>query len=157
MRIGVVGDIHGKFLELKNALNRMGVIDELWFTGDGIKEINRLRLENGVILRGVCGNCDLSGGYSELELFRLDGFKVLLTHGHRYGVKSGMTRIEMAAAAEEARLVVFGHTHLPFNDEWRGIRFFNPGTLCRERAYQVVTYGIIEVDGQGLRLYHNEL
>lgn len=151
MRIGVVGDIHGSYPELKKALAQMGKIDHLLFTGDGIREIQKLQEETGIFVRGVRGNCDFLTGFPDEEMFMLEGNRVLLTHGHRYDVKNGLTRIGLAAQEKEAKMVVFGHTHLPVMTDWQGILLFNPGTLCRERCFGGTGYGIIEVTENGMR------
>ena len=157
MRIGVVGDIHGNLSGLERAIRAMGPLDRLLFTGDGYRELVRAKLSLTVPVIGVEGNCDFSTEYPAEQLFELEKYKVLLTHGHRYGVKLGLTTIGMAALEKQVDLVVFGHTHLPLNTEWEGIKLFNPGTLCPERAYRGVTYGIIEIDGATMKLFHERL
>lgn len=151
LRIGVVGDIHGNYPGLKKALAQMGTVDHLLFTGDGIRDIRHLQAETGVFVRGVRGNCDFLADFPDEELFTLEGNRILLTHGHHYNVKNGLTRIGLAAQEKEVRMVVFGHTHLPVITEWQGILLLNPGTLCRERCYNGIGYGMIEVSENGLR------
>lgn len=157
MRIGVVGDIHGNLSGLERALRAMEPLDRLLFTGDGYRELVRAKLSFTVPIIGVAGNCDFSTAYPTEQLFELEKYKVLLTHGHRYGVKQGLTTIGMAAREKQVDLVVFGHSHLPLNTEWEGIRLFNPGTLCQERSYRGVTYGIIEIDRDTMKLFHERL
>lgn len=151
MRIGVVGDIHGNYSGLKKALTQMGAVDHLLFTGDGIREIKRLQEESGIFVRGVRGNCDFLSDYPDEDMFTLEGNRILLTHGHHYGVKNGLTRIGLAAREKEVKLVVFGHTHLPVITEWQGVLLFNPGTLCPERCYHGIGYGMIEITENGVR------
>lgn len=150
MRIGVVGDIHGNYTALQNAVRQMGKIDHLWFTGDGVREIRLLAEATGLFVRGVRGNCDFTTSYPDEELFNLENHTIWLTHGHLYGVKSSLTRLSLAGAEKGAQLIVYGHTHLPEMTEWHGIIIFNPGTLCRERAYHEASYGIIEISDTGV-------
>ena len=157
MRVGVVGDIHGSYRELQAAVKAMGKVDHLLFTGDGCRELARLEQETGLHVRGVVGNCDFMASYPAQDLFYLDGYKVFLTHGHLYGVKHDLQRLGLAGQEQDAKLVVFGHTHLPFSAEWHGISIFNPGTLCRERACRGLTYGIIETTPGGIILSHGKL
>lgn len=157
MRIGVLGDIHGNLSGLERALRIMGPVDRLLFTGDGYREIIRAKLSFGFPIVGVAGNCDLSTEYPVEQNFQLEGHQVMLTHGHRYGVKQGLTTIGLAGLERGMSLIVFGHTHLPLNTEWEGIKLFNPGTLCPERAYRGVTYGIIEIDQDKMKLFHERL
>ena len=157
MRIGVLGDIHGNLRGLERALRTMGPIDHLLFTGDGYREISKIKHNLSVPIIGVAGNCDFSTEYPSEQIFQLESHQVMLTHGHRYGVKQGLTTISLAGRERGVNLIVFGHTHLPLNTEWEGIKLFNPGTLCPERAYRGVTYGMIEIDRDKLKLFHERL
>jgi putative phosphoesterase len=157
MRIGVVGDIHGNLAGLEQAVRAMGPIDRLLFTGDGYREIARAKHKFDFPISGVIGNCDFYSEYPVEQFLILEQYHLMLTHGHRYGVKQGMTTIGLAGREKGVDLVVFGHTHIPLNTEWEGIRLFNPGTLCPERAYHGVTYGIIKIDQNGLTLLHERI
>jgi uncharacterized protein len=157
MRVGVVGDIHGNYYDLKRAIDAMGQIDHLLFTGDGYRDICRFRDESNLLVRGVVGNCDFGSEFPREDLIWLDDYKILLTHGHYFGVKQGLTRLGEAGREKKADLVVFGHTHQPLSTTWNEINLFNPGTLSREGAYQGLSYGIIETGKQGLVCYHGKL
>ena len=157
MRVGVVGDIHGNYYDLQRAVTAMGPIDHLLFTGDGYRDICRLREETGLLVRGVVGNCDFGSEFPADDLIWLDQYQLWLTHGHYYGVKQGLTRLGEAGRARKVDLVVFGHTHQAISTTWNEVNLFNPGTLSRERSYQGISYGIIETGSQGLVWYHVKL
>lgn len=156
-RIGVVGDIHGNYWGLKQALQQMGPIDRLLFTGDGYREISKFQNDPRLVIEGVAGNCDLYTEYPPEQVFYLGKWKILLTHGHLHGVKSGLTRLVMVGRELGVNLVVFGHTHRPLSAEWEGLRLFNPGSLSEERSYQGPTYGIIEISDSGILPMINRL
>lgn len=157
MRIGVVGDIHGNYHGLKQALREMGRIEMLLFTGDGYREITRLQEETDLRIEGVVGNCDFCSTYPTEQLLYLDHYKVLLTHGHLQGVKTGLTRLGMAGRAQGANLVVFGHTHEPLSSDWYEVKLFNPGSLSVERSYRGPSYGVIEISESGINAVINRL
>jgi putative phosphoesterase len=157
MRIGVVGDIHGNFTALRQAVDLMEHPDLLLFTGDGFREIRRLQEEVKIPTEGVAGNCDIYTEYTSELVLKLGKFRVLLTHGHLYNVKNGLTRIGLAGRSKGVNLVVFGHTHMPLNDEWYEVKLFNPGTLCKERSVRGLTYGMIEIDDSGIYTMINSL
>jgi putative phosphoesterase len=146
MRAGVVGDIHGNYSGLAKALQEMGRVDELIFTGDGYREIARLEAESGVKVVGVVGNCDFYSEFAKDCFFSYGASRIFLTHGHIYGVKQGLTRIALAGQSRGADLVIFGHTHLPLDDLWQNVRLFNPGSLSVERFVGGQSYGVIEFD-----------
>jgi len=150
MLIGVVGDIHGNYDGLRQSVRVMNHLDLLLFTGDGFREISRLHTEITTPIEGVAGNCDIHTEFPNEQIIRLDKFKVLLTHGHLYNVKAGLTRIGLAGRTKGVNLVVFGHTHLPLNDDWYEVKLFNPGSLSVERSVRGPTYGIIEINDSGI-------
>jgi putative phosphoesterase len=157
MRIGVVGDIHGNYEALYQAVQRMNHPNLLLFTGDGFRDICRLIEEVEIPIEGVAGNCDVHTEYTNELILKLGKFKVLLTHGHLYNVKNGLTRIGLAGRSKGVNLVVFGHTHMPLDDQWYEVKLFNPGTLCRERSVRGLTYGMIEITDSGIRTSINSL
>lgn len=157
MRVGVLGDIHGNLDGLKQALRAMGPVDRLLFTGDGYRDLSKVKDSFMYPIVGVSGNCDLYSEYPVDQFIELEQYRVMLTHGHRYGVKMGLTTIGLAGRERGVDLVVFGHTHLPLITEWEGLKLFNPGTLCRERSFRGVTYGLIEINRDGMRFFHERL
>jgi uncharacterized protein len=157
MRAGVVGDIHGSYYLLRQSIRSMGRIDLLLFTGDGYRDITRLRDEINLRIEGVSGNCDFYSEYPDEQVLCLDKFRILLTHGHLYRVKNDLDELGAAGRSNSVSLVVFGHTHLPLSTDWYGIKLFNPGSLSRERACRGTTYGIIETTDSGLVLMHGKV
>ena len=71
--------------------------------------------------------------------------KIMITHGHRYGVKYGLERLYFSALENEVDIVLFGHTHISLNEKYDNILFFNPGSLTHPRLLSKGSYGIIEI------------
>lgn len=91
----------------------------------------------------VRGNCDYFDSRApEQALLQWQGVRIFLTHGHRYGVKQSLLRMEYAAREKEAQLALFGHTHCPYCEENGGVWLLNPGA-CGGR---IPTYGVIEIE-----------
>ena len=62
----------------------------------------------------VPGNCDYFRGSREAEkLVYLGDQRVLLCHGHTYGVKQSLLAAGLAAEEKGLDLFLFGHTHKP--------------------------------------------
>lgn len=77
------------------------------------------------------------------------------THGHLYGVKSGLTELAEAADARGAQSALFGHTHRQTLEKRGGVVLFNPGALssqCGEGHY-----GIAIVQEGSVRFEHRKL
>lgn len=100
----------------------------------------------------VRGNCDIfDRRYDDEMVFELEGFKILLAHGHEYGVKHSYTLIEERAKNLECDIVIFGHTHIQYLFSKNGITLFNPGAVYGRE------YGILEIDGGKFQFYHKSI
>jgi hypothetical protein len=58
------------------------------------------------------------------------------------------------ARAEEAVLVVCGHSHVPFPANDRGITVYNPGSVGPRRFHLPIVLGVIDVSAKGVALRH---
>ena len=85
MRIGITGDTHGSAQAIRRILQQTPPI-ELWLhTGDYAADANRLHDATGIKTVRVRGNCDLLDDGSKYdEYLEIEGYKIWLTHGHRY-------------------------------------------------------------------------
>ena len=80
----------------------------------------------------------------KLEFF--GGKKLFITHGHTYGVKSGLDRLARRAKEIGADVAVFGHTHIPRMEFVNGIWLVNPGVATKSCALLTVEDGEIRID-----------
>lgn len=95
----------------------------------------------------VRGNLDPpeSGLPETLEL-DLAGVKVALIHDS--GRKDGRHR-RMSRRFPEARVLVFGHSHIPLLEEESGLMLLNPGSPTDKRRQPDYTFAELEIsDGQ---------
>ena len=78
----------------------------------------------------VPGNCDMHRGWipdPETKLIELGGVRILMTHGHRHGVKMGLYRLLTDARASNVQAVLYGHTHMAHCECENGLWILNPG------------------------------
>lgn len=133
MLIAVVSDTHRDSHSIEKVIRKVEKADMLIHLGDNncdAEEISK-RFKGRVI--SVKGNCDFSSaGNSEL-LEEIAGKKMLITHGHSYGVKYGLTRLLFRAQEVNADIVLFGHTHISLVEYVSGIWFINPGSASEAR------------------------
>jgi uncharacterized protein len=96
----------------------------------------------------VAGNSDgwdvKDWGAPEKTIVRLDGIEIGMIHDS--GPKSGR-RQRMRALFPSARVVVFGHSHHPFNEDEDGLLLFNPGSPTWPRRAPFPSMGILWIDG----------
>lgn len=149
----VVSDSHGNFDRFNNVIMSHPNINTIFFLGDGMREFEDIYdLYPQKTFYSVSGNCDLMSMKPSWNTVVTSQGKILYTHGDAFGVKSGLSRLVDAAQKAGARLALFGHTHIPINEEREGIFLFNPGSLG-----QSYRYGICRLDGNGFFAEHKTL
>ena len=88
------------------------------------------------------------GAPETLELV-LGGVRVAMIHDS--GARQGRGR-RMRRRFPDADLVVFGHSHIPFDGVEDGVHLFNPGSPTDRRRQPVGTYGVLQLaDGVVVR------
>ena len=88
----------------------------------------------------VPGNCD-GFVFSPLQkLVTYGGIRILMSHGHIWGVKGGYGGAIRAAYSCDAHIVLFGHTHIPYcQQEENGLWVLNPGSIRDSGSYGIIT------------------
>ena len=141
MTILVVSDSHGDLDALKRAFQQVQP-DCVMHLGDHLRDAQRLRAAvGGVPVYAVPGNCDFGAREAPEVCVELQGMRLMLMHGHLYGVKSGLLRLRMESERVGAQVTLFGHTHRAFCEEEDGRWLMNPG------AAGTGSYGIVELSG----------
>ena len=95
----------------------------------------------------VMGNCDAMdikewGATDEAEV-ELGGVKVAMIHDS--GFSKGR-RERMRKQFPDARVVVFGHSHLPMNEDVDGLLLFNPGSPTWKRKAPFHSMGLLWIE-----------
>ena len=132
MRIGITGDTHGSAQAIRRILQQTPPI-ELWLhTGDYAADANRLHDATGIKTVRVRGNCDLLDDGSKFdEYLEIEGYKIWLTHGHRYIERNVQADLGYWAKQLGQDIVVFGHTHVPMAEYYAETLLVNPGSPSR--------------------------
>lgn len=146
----VFSDIHGDSVAKRKLKAFLSECNGAFFAGDGISQLIGFCDKEWHAVRG---NCDYSG--EEEKVVEIDGVKILLTHGHLYGVKSGYLNLLMRAKELNAKVVIFGHTHMAEIFEEDGILFLNPGS-CSTYATKK-TYALLFIQNKKPFAYINDL
>lgn len=147
MRILVLSDTHRKNDLMKEAVKRAGKVDLVLHLGDieGAEEYLMSLCDCPVII--VRGNNDFFSWQERDRVIDIGSYRVLVTHGHNYGVGFTRTRLAEEAAARNCSVALFGHTHVPVITTEMGVTLFNPGSLGYPRQTpRRSTYGLIELD-----------
>lgn len=145
MRILIISDTHGNLGNLFKAFDAAGKCDAIIHLGDGEEDTLFLSdlAEDCRILK-VAGNCD---PYSEAprELWcQWENLKIFICHGDHFGVKAGLGRLAAYGKANQADIVLYGHTHQARSDKVGELHLLNPGTLSGRAAF--LSYAILELE-----------
>jgi len=153
MRYLIFSDSHGEIKLMHNivgaASDRPNPPDGIIFLGDYLRDIEKIRRDfPDFTYHIVAGNCDFGSPVPLERLLDLGGVKILITHGHRYGVKSGLDRILTTALQMGADAAFFGHSHIPIITQKNGITLLNPGSITEPRGGQTrKSYAEAEIIG----------
>ncbi|MCU9594652.1 metallophosphoesterase [Caldibacillus thermolactis] len=159
MKILICSDSHGLTDELIELKKRHGDMDYYIHCGDSELTGDHPALDG---YRVVKGNCDFGSDFPEQLMLRAEDHTILVTHGHRYQVKSNLINLRYKALEENANIVCFGHSHMLGFEMVDDILFINPGSLRLPRGRSEKTYIILEIVGKKkiLHVYdvnHNQL
>lgn len=115
----VLSDSHGKADRIDTLLRRnRAVASGIVFLGDGLADLFRVMPDYpDLVFYPIIGNCDspYSAKLTQAEPRRfltLSNTKLLLTHGHLYGVKGSDLALLKEADACALSVVLHGHTHI---------------------------------------------
>ncbi len=168
MKLIVISDTHGRAHRIEEVLSRHNGYDMLLFLGDGLRDLYGKEYLGAVCVRGNCDTFLPCGEavYAE-RMLDADGVKILMMHGHEWGVKSSHARAAAHAARLEADVLLYGHTHTaeekyyPEGSELCGcvlekpLYVFNPGSLGKPNGADA-SFGVIEIKKGQILLSHGK-
>lgn len=105
----------------------------------------------------IKGNCDFrsQGELLPSSVFTLKGHRFFCTHGHLYSVNYGIDTLVYAAEENNCDIVLYGHTHIPFNDFVDGsfgrpkVHVLNPGSISIPRGGSSRSYMVMDLRDSG--------
>ena len=150
MKILVLSDSHGRVDSMEQAAVQTSP-DLIMHLGDCWADAQALHLRLPEIpLEQVPGNCDFRPTEPAERLLVLRDKRILLCHGHTYGVKQSLVTAGFAAEEQQLDLFLFGHTHKPLVDRRGRTLFLNPGSIgdSTRPSYAVVTIQGGQLDGR---------
>lgn len=158
MRVAVLSDTHGpRHWEQcpPQVAQRLRDVDLILHAGDVCVPAVLDELTTFAPVRAVLGNNDgpevAAWGVPETARFELDGLAVAMIHDS--GPSAGR-RARLRRLFPDADLVVFGHSHIPWDEAAGGQRVFNPGSPTDRRRQPVGTMGLLSIEAGRLRSAH---
>jgi hypothetical protein len=142
IRIGLISDTHGLLrADVHRALAGVSMILHAGDVG-GDEILDELALIAPV--RAVCGNCDYPGDPrlpDRLDL-ELGGVRIHVSHGHELG-RPGAAAV---AAAHDADVCVYGHTHRQLIERVGERLVINPGAAGPRRFDLVPSVAVLSIE-----------
>lgn len=141
MQILVLSDSHGNIPAMIRAVEKVKPT-LIFHLGDYWRDGERLQKRFPKIpMVQVPGNCDFSSREPAEKQLELSGKRLLLCHGHTYGVKQSLLRAGYAAEEQGLDVFLFGHTHCALAERRGKTLFLNPGSIGAsvQASYAVLT------------------
>jgi uncharacterized protein len=147
LKLGVISDTHGLFDEAVTTI--FAGVDAILHAGDiGKLEIIH-RLEAIAPVFAVEGNNDWFGTYPTERLEELSGRRVLIRH-----IFGELHQLDRAARemleTNRPDVLVFGHSHRPYQQRVNGTLLFNPGSAGPRRFRLPRTVGLLTLEPAGV-------
>ena len=146
MKIGIISDTHG---QVPNAVHdALAGVDHILHAGDVGPMDVITELETLAPVSAVLGNTDYTIQLPQMSVQTFGGQKFLVHHIVDLPVPSQLVRV--AIADEQPNVVVFGHTHMPYNEHHDGVLFLNPGSVSNPRGGNAPSVAIVECNESSL-------
>jgi len=151
-RVGIVSDTHwGPADEPlpEELFNELKGVDLILHAGDLVTlEIIEHLGEIAPVL-AVAGNMDgaeIRRQLPDRRILNIEKIRIGLIHG--WGPPRGLPQRVADEFPPDVSVVIFGHSHQPYNEWTDGRLLFNPGSLLRDRFSGGRTYGLLTVEGE---------
>lgn len=145
MRILVLSDSHTDVDTMDLVFSRVHP-DMVIHLGDSVIDAVLLHSRHpDVPFEMVMGNTDKDSNRPEQNIIHIGPISALLTHGDTYQVENRLDLITKTGQEAGARLILYGHTHVPCIADVGGITIMNPGRIGRISSKIInASFGIIE-------------
>ena len=146
MKILVLSDSHSGLSFMRRCIQSVKP-DVMIHLGDHFDDGEAMALENPHIrIHQVPGNCDkyrCPPFAREILIMPVCGVPLYMTHGHLHHVKTDTWGLLKAARDWEAKVVLYGHTHVPnCYQDTDGLWILNPGSC----GYFGGSAGLVEIE-----------
>lgn len=138
----MISDTHSRRLQ-DVVVDELARADVILHAGDVTDQSVLDDLQQFAPVYAVRGNNDVTLDLPDTRQFDVAGVRVAMIHDS--GARTGRER-RMKKLFPDAHVVIFGHSHIPWNTEGvDGQLLFNPGSPTQRRRQPVATYGVLDV------------
>ncbi len=155
MRIGVLSDTHIPVAADKlpdKIIKEFKQCDLIVHAGDivelfVIEELNKLAETKAV--HGNMDSREVKQSLPEKIILNVAGKKIGIIHGNGPGFK--VPKNAKKAFRKKLDIIIFGHSHIPYNEKLDSTLMFNPGSATDNVFGGSCSFGIIEIDGDNIQ------
>jgi len=112
-----------------------------------IKELETLAETR--VVHGNMDSVEIKCRFPEKIVFKAEGKEIGVIHGS--GPPFKMVKAVAEKFSPKPDIIIFGHSHVPINEEKEGVLFFNPGSATDSTCSQGCSFGIIEINGDDVK------
>lgn len=155
MKVGVISDTHISAHDggvPEDLLNKLMGVDLILHAGDLVVLDVLETLRQVAPIEAVAGNMDSAEVKEKLpskKVISVEKIRIGLIHG--WGAPWGLPERVMAKFAGDVDMVVFGHSHRPWQGRLEEMLMFNPGSAMKTSFSRRRSYGILTVEGDRVR------
>lgn len=151
MRIVVFSDSHGLWQPMQRVIEQQKEAKLFIHLGDGLTEFKEIMAQYpNREYWCVRGNCDFSAQEELTVSSWVKDVKLLLTHGHHWSVKVGLEELKEEARQRQAKILLYGHSHVAQASYEDGLYILNPGSISRPKDSGRPSYGTIDLCGKNI-------
>jgi putative phosphoesterase len=143
MKLVIFSDAHGYKEIVQRILDFNSDTDYFISLGDSELQLDFL-VDNDII--PIKGNYPRDAGLVYEKDLVIEGKKIFLTHGHKYGVHRGLKKLAKYCISKNCDISLYGHTHIASLVNIGTVTFVNPGSCARSRNELPPTYLIIIIE-----------
>lgn len=148
MKVVVFSDIHGVKQAIEQIYSFNQDADYMISLGDSEVEESVLRKKDVIYIKG---NYPRDPGFLFDSDIVIEGKRIFFTHGHKWGVRSGVKQLVKHALNKDYDIVLYGHTHIAKVDLVHEKLILNPGSASRPRTMLPPTYLILWIEKDSFR------
>ena len=150
MLVGVISDTHS-YMDVR-AFRLLQGVDHILHAGD-IGDARIIEQLQGIApVTAVRGNVDRDPPTSLFpaeETLKLEDYRIFLTHEVKPPKRDTDLALEGYRQAG-VDVVVYGHSHIAYQQRWGGVLFFNPGAAGKRRFKVIPSIGFLTLTPAGV-------
>lgn len=152
MKIGVVSDTHSLKIP-RQLVDEFKKVDLILHAGDLCTKSDLIQFQEIQKTVAVMGNMDdlnLNSIIANKQIIKADGLFIGLFHGFGPPLKV-LESAQKEFKNDKVDIVIFGHSHQPFNEKIGKVLFFNPGSPNDKVRAPYCSYGILEINDKQVK------